>query len=60
MKNKRIKLKLLEHEMTQYDLAKLEGVSETTIYRMLRDELPEEEQDRIIELIENGGDCDER
>lgn len=54
MKNKTIKMKLAEHEMTQYDLAKLLGVSETTIYRRLREELPEEEQDRIVEMIERG------
>lgn len=54
MKNKTIKMKLAEYEMTQYDLAKLLGVSETTIYRRLREELPEEEQDRIVEMIERG------
>lgn len=53
--NKRIRLKLAEYEMTQYDLSKLMGVSETTIYRRLRDELPDEEQNRIINLIEKGG-----
>lgn len=53
--NKRIRLKLAEHEMTQYDLSKLMGVSETTIYRRLRDELPDEEQNRIINLIDKGG-----
>lgn len=52
--NKRIRLKLAEYEMTQYDLSKLMGVSETTIYRRLRDELPDEEQNRIINLIEKG------
>lgn len=52
MKNKRIRIKLVEFDLTQYDLAKLLGVSEMTIYRRLRDELPEEEQDRIIAKIE--------
>lgn len=52
MKNKRIRIKLMEKELTQYDLSKLLGVSETTVYRRLRDELPEKEQDRICELIE--------
>lgn len=60
MKNKRIRLKLVEHELTQYDLSKLMGISETTLYRRLRDELPEEEQNRIINLIEESvGDCDD-
>lgn len=53
MKNKKIRMKLLEHELTQYGLSKILGVSETTVYRRLRDELPEEEQDRICKLIEN-------
>ena len=52
MKNKRIRLKLVEHGLTQYKLAKLLGVSEMTVYRKLRDELPKEEQDRICKLIE--------
>lgn len=53
-KNKRIRMKLVEHELTQYDLSKLLGVSEMTVYRKLRDELSKEEQDRIIQIIEAG------
>lgn len=49
--NKRIRIAMLEYEVTQYGLSKLLGVSEMTVYRRLRDELPEDEQDRIIELI---------
>lgn len=60
MKNQRIKIKMLEHNMKQWELARLLGVSESVLSRKLRDELPEEEQDRIIDLIENGGDCDEK
>lgn len=52
MKNKPIRMKLMEYGLTQYDLAKLLGISEMTVYRRLRDELPEEEQDRIITKIE--------
>lgn len=52
MKNKRIRIALLEHGLTQYDLSKLLDVSEMTVYRRLRDELPQEEQDRIVDLIE--------
>ena len=51
-KNKRIRIKMIEHDLTQYDLSKILGVSEMTVYRRLRDELPEDEQDRIIALIE--------
>ena len=49
--NKRIRIAMAEYEVTQYGLSKLLGVSEMTVYRRLRDELPEDEQDRIIELI---------
>ena len=50
--NIKIRLAMLEHEVTQYGLSKLLGVSEMTVYRRLRDELPEDEQDRIVALIE--------
>ena len=43
---------MMEHDLTQYDLSVILGVSEMTIYRRLRTELPEEEQDRIVEAIE--------
>ena len=52
---------MLEHGITQYGLSKLMGVSEMTVYRRLRDELPDEEQDRIVGLIEQaGGEADEK
>ena len=60
MKNKKIRLKMMEYEVTQYGLSKLLGVSEMTVYRRLREELPEDEQNRIIALIETGGEGDER
>lgn len=50
--NKRVRLKMAEYDITQYGLSKILGVSEMTVYRKLRDELPEEEQARIIRLIE--------
>ena len=52
MTNKRIRIKLLEYDLKQWNLAKIMGVSEATIYRRLREELPEDEQDRIIGIIE--------
>lgn len=52
MTNKRVRIKLLEKDLKQWQLGRLLGKSEATIYRMLREELPEEEQDRIIKLIE--------
>lgn len=54
-KNMRVRLKMVEYGVTQYGLSKLLGVSEMTAYRRLRDELPEEEQNRIIALIEKAG-----
>lgn len=56
MKNKKIRLKMAEYEITQYDLSKLLGVSESTIYRKLRDELSEQEQDKIVSMIEQSRD----
>ena len=44
---------MVEYDITQYGLSKLLGVSEMTVYRRLRDELPEDEQNRIIALIEH-------
>lgn len=50
--NMKIRIAMMEHGLTQYDLAKLLGLSEMTMYRRLRDELPEKEQDAIITKIE--------
>lgn len=50
--NMRIKTKLLEEGFTQWELAKMLGVSESHISRMLRDELQEEEQEKIVSIIE--------
>jgi predicted XRE-type DNA-binding protein len=46
---------MMENQLTQWKLARLLGVSESTVNRMIREELPEEEQDRIVRLIEEGG-----
>ena len=55
MKNKLVKFALLEAGMKQWELAELLGMSESALSRRLRDELPEEEQKRIIAIIENAG-----
>ena len=52
MKNIKIRVKLMEHNKRLWWLAKILGTSEATISRRLRCELPEEEQQRIIQLIE--------
>lgn len=52
MSNLKIRIKLMEKGMKYYELDKILGISEPTRCRMLRNELPEEEQDRICQLIE--------
>lgn len=52
MNNMKIRIKLLEHNKRLWWLAKIMGTSESTITRRLRNELPEEEQSRIVKLIE--------
>ena len=52
MNNMRIRIKLLEHNKRLWWLAKILETSESTITRRLRDELPEEEQERIAQLID--------
>ncbi len=55
MKNKAIREALAKRGLFMYQLGKLLNVSEATITRMMRDELPEQEQRRIVKLIEEGG-----
>ena len=52
MNNLKIRFKLTEKGMKYYQLDKILGISEPTRCRMLRNELPEEEQDRICRLID--------
>lgn len=55
MANERVKKTLKDHGLRQWQLAIILGVSEQTIYRKLRVELPEEEQNKLISLIVRGG-----
>ena len=60
MKNYEIRVELMKRGMKQYELASLLGISEWTLSRKLRTELPDEEKQRILEIIrgkEEGG-CD--
>ena len=50
--NKIVREALAKHRIYQYQLAKILGVNEGTVCRKLRDELPEDEQKRIVSLIE--------
>lgn len=53
MKNERIRQELKSIGMKQWQLADLMGISEQTICRKFRKELPQAEQERIIALIRN-------
>ena len=52
MKNYEIKVELMKRGMKQYELASLLGISEWTLSRKLRTELPDEEKQRILEIIQ--------
>ena len=59
MNNLKIRVKLLETGLRYHVLDRILGISEPTRCRMLRKELPAEEQERICKLIDeflaNGG-----
>lgn len=52
MTNVKVRVKMIESDIKQWELAKLLGISESVLSRKLRDELSEEEQDRIVKAIE--------
>lgn len=52
MKNKKIRMKLIEKDLKYYQLDQILGISEPTRCRMFRNELPEAEQERICQLID--------
>lgn len=52
MSNSKIRIKILESGLKQYEVAELMEMSETAFSRKLRNELPEEEQKAIIRKIE--------
>ena len=55
--NERVRTELKKNGMYQWQLAKRLGVSEPTFTRMMREELPDEEQDRLVSII-RGGDSE--
>lgn len=59
MKNSKIKIKLAETGMKQWELARLLDLSESALSRKLRDELTEEEQNEIVNLIVTGGESND-
>ena len=52
MNNLIIRMELLKASMKTYQLAELLGVHENTLIRKLRKELPEEEQLKIVAIIQ--------
>ena len=52
--NERVRTELKKNGMYQWQLAKLLGVSEPTFTRKMREELSEEEQDRLVSIIKGG------
>ncbi len=56
MTNVKVRIAMSDHNITQWKLARLLDVSESTVWRLLREELPDEDQDRLVELIKTGGD----
>ncbi len=58
MKNYEIRVELMKRGMKQYELAELLGIADSALSRKLRKELPDEEKQRILEIIrgkEEGG-----
>lgn len=52
MANSAIKVRLMKCDIRQWELARKMGISETTLYRRLREELPREERNRILSIID--------
>jgi len=50
--NQDIKDMLKDNGLTQWDLCKALGVGETTLWRRLRDELPEDQKQEYMKVIE--------
>lgn len=52
MSNKEIRIALVNYGIKQYTLADFLGITETTLSKKLRKELPPEEKERILAAIE--------
>lgn len=51
--NEKIKKALENKRLCQWELADMLGVSESTVTRLLRHELPEEKKKEILDLIKS-------
>lgn len=56
MTNIKIRNAMFSKGMAQWELAKLLNISESSVWRLLRDELPEKRQQEILEVINNSGE----
>ena len=52
MSNSKVRIKIIESGLKQYEVAELMGMNETAFSMKLRNELPEAEQKAIIKKIE--------
>ena len=52
MNNLKIRVAMVSNNVKQWEVAELLKISEPSLSRLLRHELPEEEQDRIVKAIE--------
>ncbi len=55
MRNKEIRDAMKQKGITQWQLGELLGVSENTVNRKLRKELPEDEKQKILRVINSCG-----
>lgn len=55
MKNKEIKIAMLEKGLKQWKVAEALGVSESAFCRKMRKELPNDEKEKILAVIEELG-----
>ena len=53
MTNMKVRMAMMENGLKQWEVARLLGIHEAVLSRKMRDELPEEEQDRIVQVIED-------
>ena len=51
MTNKAVRTAMIEANLHQWELARLLEIHESTLCRMMRDELPAEKQEEIISVI---------
>lgn len=57
--NKRVRDELIRNGLFLWQLAKRMGVSEASVTRMMREELPDARQDELIDLIRKGAKRDD-